>query len=73
LVSGGFAVSDAQVLAAIAYAWRELKLVLEPGGAVTLAAVLHDVFECKGRTVALVLSGGNVDASVFRDALAAES
>ncbi|HEY8506755.1 MAG TPA: threonine/serine dehydratase [Steroidobacteraceae bacterium] len=73
LVSGGFAVSDAQVLAAIAYAWRELKLVLEPGGAVTLAAVLHDVFDCKGRTVALVLSGGNVDASVFRDALATES
>jgi threonine dehydratase len=48
---------------AFAYAW--MKLVVEPGGAVTLAALLSGKLDVHGRTVALVLSGGNVDAASF--------
>jgi threonine dehydratase len=63
------AVSDAEALAAVAYAFRELKLVVEPGGAVALAALLSGRFETAGRTVVLVLSGGNVDEAVLQRAL----
>jgi len=38
---------------------------VEPGGAVALAAVLSGKFDAKGKTTALTLSGGNVDASLF--------
>jgi threonine dehydratase len=69
LLAGGFAVSDQMVLAACAFAWRELKLVVEPGGAVALAAALHNVFDCSNKTVAIVLSGGNVDPDVYRRVL----
>jgi threonine dehydratase len=70
LLRGAFAVSDPMVLAAMAWAWRELKLVVEPGGAAALAAVLHGLYDCSGKTVGIVLSGGNVDASVYAQALA---
>lgn len=69
LVRGMFAVTDPMVLAAMAWAWRELKLVVEPGGAAALAAVLHGLFDCSGKTVGIVLSGGNVDAGVYTQAL----
>jgi len=69
LLRGGFAVTDEMVLAAMAWAWRELKLVVEPGGAVALAAVLHGLYDCNGKTVGVVLSGGNVDPDVYRKAL----
>ena len=70
LLAGGVAVTDEMVLAAMAFAWRELKLVVEPGGAVALAAILHGVFDCTDKTVAIVLSGGNVDPELYRQALA---
>ena len=70
-LAGGLVVSDAEVLAAIAFAFTHLKLVLEPGGAVALAALLSGRFEVRGRVVGAVLSGGNVDAAVFARALAA--
>jgi threonine dehydratase len=69
LVRGVFTISDPMVLAAMAWAWRELKLVVEPGGAAALAAVLHGLHDCSGKTVGVVLSGGNVDASVYAQAL----
>jgi threonine dehydratase len=62
-------VSDSEALAAVAYAFRELKLVVEPGGAVGLAALLSGKVETAGRTVVVVLSGGNVDESVLQKAL----
>ena len=71
LLSGGFAVSDAEVLAAMAFAFRHLKLVVEPGGAVALAALLAGKFDARGKVVGAVLSGGNVDPAVFARALAA--
>lgn len=68
--SRGLAVSDAEALAAVAFAFRELKLVVEPGGAVCLAAVLSGRLPVKGRVIALVLSGGNIDADMMARALA---
>jgi threonine dehydratase len=65
----GLVVNDAEVLAAMQFAWRELKIVVEPGGVVGLAALLHGKIDCRGRTVGVVLSGGNVDAEVFTRAL----
>jgi threonine dehydratase len=64
-VAGGLVVSDEEALAAVAYAWRELRLVVEPGGAAGLAAVLSGRIDTRGRTVAVVLSGGNVDPSLY--------
>lgn len=69
LLAGGLAVSDAEVRAAIAFAARSLKLVVEPGGAVALACVLSGKIETRGRTVAVVLSGGNIDDELLRDVL----
>jgi threonine dehydratase len=66
----GLVVSDDAVRHAVAYAWRNLKLVLEPGGAVTLAVILSGGLECRGKTIVATLSGGNVDADTFRDCLA---
>jgi threonine dehydratase len=65
LLAGGLAVTDAEVLSAMAYAFRELKLVIEPSGAVCLAAVLAGKLDCRGRRIGLVISGGNVDAEMF--------
>jgi threonine dehydratase len=65
LASAGVAVTDAEVTSAIAFAFRELKLVVEPGGAVGLAALLAGHVNARGKTVGLVLSGGNVDADLF--------
>jgi threonine dehydratase len=67
LLAGGLAVSDNDVRHAVAYAWRDLKIVVEPGGAVALAAILSGAFDARGRTVAIVLSGGNVDPHLFAD------
>ena len=51
------------------FAFRQLKLVVEPGGAVGLAALLAGAFDGRGRTVAVLLSGGNVDPEQFVEAL----
>lgn len=65
----GLAVSEAAVRQAMAFALRHLKLVVEPGGAVCLAALLSGRFKTEGRVVALVLSGGNVDDTHLVEAL----
>jgi threonine dehydratase len=70
LLAGGLAVSDAAVWAAVAYAARHLKLVVEPGGAVALAAALSSALDLRDRTTVVVLSGGNVDAALLADILA---
>lgn len=58
-------VTDAEVAAAMRYAFGVLKLVVEPGGAVSLAALLAGKVETLGLTTAVVLSGGNVDPALF--------
>jgi threonine dehydratase len=65
LIGQGVTVSDAEVAAAVRYAFAELKLVVEPGGAVSLAALLAGKLDLAGKVVAAILSGANVDAEVF--------
>lgn len=65
----GLVVTDEEVLDAMELAFREFKLVVEPGGAVALAAALTGKLPVKGRTVAVVCSGGNVDHATFKRAL----
>jgi threonine dehydratase len=69
LLAGGLAVDDDDVRAAIAFAFRHLKLVVEPGGAVALAALLAGKLSLENRTAAVVLSGGNVDPALFAAAI----
>jgi threonine dehydratase len=63
-------VTDDEALQAMALAFLRLKLVLEPGGAVALAAALFRRDEIAGNDVIAVASGGNVGAAVFAQALA---
>jgi len=65
LVGEGVAATDQEVAAAMAFAFHELKLVVEPGGAVALAALMSSKIPVEGKVVVAVLSGGNVDADVF--------
>ncbi|PAY04394.1 MULTISPECIES: threonine/serine dehydratase [Bradyrhizobium] len=65
LLANGVNASDEEVGAAVAFAYRELKLVVEPGGAIGLAALLAGRIDAKGKNVVIVLSGGNVDADLF--------
>ncbi len=68
-LAGGLSVSDDNALDAIAFAWRELKLVVEPGGVVALASLLDGGNDYRGKTVGIILSGGNVDPEIYREAL----
>lgn len=70
LLAGGLTVSDDQVKEAMKLAFETLKVVVEPGGAVALAALLGGAFDARGKTVGLVFSGGNVDADIFAEAIA---
>ena len=65
-LAGGLSVTDEEASAAVRFAFRELKLVVEPGGAVSLAAILAKKLPFEGKTVAAVLSGGNVDPDAVR-------
>jgi threonine dehydratase len=65
LLTKGVTASDAEVGIAVGFAFRELKLVVEPGGAVGLAALLAGHIDARGKTVVIVLSGGNVDADLY--------
>jgi threonine dehydratase len=66
LLAKGITASDAEVGVAVGFAFRELKLVVEPGGAVGLAALLAGGLDISGgKNVVIVLSGGNVDADLY--------
>ena len=66
-LAGGLAVTDEEAKAAVRFAFEELKLVVEPGGAVSLAAILAGKLPLQGKTVAAVLSGGNIDPALFAE------
>ena len=69
-LAGVLTVTDAEVKAAMRFAFERLKLVVEPGGSVGLAAVLAGKLDLKGKRVGIVLSGGNVDPGQFAQILA---
>lgn len=69
LAGPGLVISDDEALQAMALAFQRLKIVLEPGGAASLAASLFRNDEIKGNAVICVATGGNVDADVFAEAL----
>ena len=64
-VAGGVVVTEEEVKSAMRAAFQNLKLVVEPGGAAALAAVLSGKIDTRDRVTAVVLSGGNVDIDVF--------
>jgi len=70
--AGALAVDDAAVAEAMRVAFREYKLVLEPGGAIALAAALSGRIDIKGARVAVIASGGNVDPDLFARVLAGQ-
>ena len=65
LATGGLTVTDAEVGDAMRFAFRNLKLVAEPGGSVALAAALSGKIQTADKTTVIVISGGNVDAGLF--------
>jgi threonine dehydratase len=65
LVGAGVVASDDEVAAAVAFAFSELKLVVEPGGAVALAALMTGKIDVTGKVAVAVLSGGNIDPELF--------
>lgn len=65
----GYAVSETEVRRAVRFAFETLKLVVEPGGSVGLAAVLSGKINAKDKNIAIILSGGNVDVKLFADIL----
>jgi threonine dehydratase len=70
LIGQGITASDAEVGRAVRYAFEELKLVVEPGGAIGLAALLAGKLDVKGKVVVGVLSGANVDVDLFAKLIA---
>ena len=70
-LAGGLVVSDDEVRAAMQFAFTHLKLVVEPGGSVALAAVLSGKIATKDKSTGIILSGGNVDPGLFAETLLA--
>jgi threonine dehydratase len=71
LIGQGTTATDAEVARAVRYAFNELKLVVEPGGVIGLAALLAGKIDVKGKIVVGILSGGNVDVDMFERLIAA--
>ena len=64
--------TEREIVDATRFVWERLKIVIEPSSAVPLAAILNGSIDVKGKRVGVILSGGNVDASAFFDALTAQ-
>ena len=65
LLGQGYAVTDAEAAEAVRFAFEVLKLVLEPGGAAALAAVLSGKIATRGRAIGVIASGGNCDPETY--------
>jgi threonine dehydratase len=65
LLAGGLVASDGEVRAAMRFAFEHFRIVVEPGAAVGIAAVLSGAIDIRGKTIATVVTGGNVDPAWF--------
>ncbi len=70
-LAGGLVASDPETLVAVGLSFDELRLVVEPGGAVGLAALLAGRLDIAGRTVVVVLSGGNLGDDMLAEGIRA--
>lgn len=64
--------TEAEIVEATRFVWERLKIVVEPSSAVPVAAILNGEVAAKGKRIGVILSGGNVDASAFFEALTAK-
>ena len=64
-LEGGLSVSDEEVTKTIILLAEQLKIVVEPGGAVAAAAVLNNKIDVKNKKIIVMISGGNIDLSLF--------
>jgi len=69
LCGAGFSVSDDEAIKAMVLAYEHLRIIVEPGGAVALAAALFYGDELNNEDVIVVATGGNVDTTIFQNAL----
>ena len=69
LLAGGFTIGDDDIAAAMRFAFSQLRVVVEPGGAAALAAVMTRPETFSGLTTGIILTGGNVDAGRFSQIL----
>ena len=68
-LTAGISVTDKQSLIAMNTAFKHLKIVLEPGGAVALAAAIFKKIDIANKNVLVIASGGNVDKDIFENCL----
>ena len=68
-LTSGISVTDNEALIAMHSAFKHFKIVLEPGGAVALAAALANKIDIENKHVLVIASGGNVDKNVFESCL----
>lgn len=66
----GLSVSDDQARAAVSFAAKNMKLIGEPGGVVSLAAILNGMVDTKGKITVCIISGGNIDPEMLADCMA---
>ncbi len=69
LLTGGLVVNDAETAKAIKVAFEVYKIVIEPSGAIALAAILSGKINPEGKTIGIICTGGNIDADTFKDVL----
>jgi threo-3-hydroxy-L-aspartate ammonia-lyase len=70
LVDDILTVSDAQLIEAMRFAASRMKMVIEPTGALAMAAAMQGVVDVKGQRVGVIISGGNIDIAQFAKYLA---
>ena len=68
-LTSGVTVTDKEALIAMKMAFDHLKIVLEPGGAVALAAAIFRKVDITNKNVLVIASGGNVDKNIFENCL----
>lgn len=68
-LAGAVTATDDDTLDALAFIWKHLKLVAEPGGATAFASLLNGQVDTRNKTTVVLITGGNVDPAVFKQAL----